>query len=109
MQNNKSGENMEIVGEKTVGDEVEVQFELSGDEYDMLYEHYLKEKEQKEDSDNYSFDDYFQELVDLIILHHECEIAEKELSEKRKELKEKERILRFKRDELQAKLDGNNS
>lgn len=100
---------MKIVSEKNVGNEVEVQFELDEDEYDKLYEQYLVEKELKDDSGDYSFDDYFQELMDLFMLHVECDVMENELEQKRIELKEKEKMLRFRKGELQARLDGNNS
>ena len=100
---------MKIVSEKNIGNEVEVQFELDEDEYNKLYEQYLVEKELIKDSDNYTFDNYFQELMDLFMLHVECDVMENKLEQKRIELKEKEKMLRFKKDELQAKLDGNNS
>ena len=93
---------MKVVSEKNIGKEVEVQFELNKDEYDKLYEQYLKEKELKEDSENYTFDDYFQELIDVFMLEMECNILEQEL-------KEQEKMLKFKRDELQARMDANNS
>jgi hypothetical protein len=92
---------MEIVKEKKIGDEVEVQFELTGDEYDRLYELYLKEKESMEDSDNYSFDDFFQDVVDVFMLKVECDALEKELVEQ-------EKTLRFRKEQLQAKIDGFN-
>lgn len=93
---------MKVVSEKNIGKEVEVQFELNKDEYDKLYEQYLKEKELKEDSENYTFDDYFQELIDVFMLEVECNALEQEL-------KEQEKMLKFKRDELQARMDANNS
>ena len=93
---------MKIVSEKNVGKEVEVQFEMNKDEYDKLYEQYLKEKELKEDSENYTFEDYFQKLIDVIMLEFECNVLEQEL-------KEQEKMLKFKRDELQARKDANNS
>ena len=85
-----------------IGKEIEVQFELDEDEYNKLHEQYLKEKELREDSENYTFDDYFQELIDVFMLDIECK-------EKEKELKEQKKLLKFKKDELQALLDGNNS
>ena len=93
---------MKVVSEKNIGKEVEVQFELNKDEYDKLYEQYLKEKELKEDSENYTFDDYFQELIDVFMLEVECNALEQEL-------KEQEKMLKFKKDELQARIDANNS
>ena len=93
---------MKVVSEKNVGKEVEVQFELDEDEYKKMYKQYLKEKELKEDSENYTFEDYFQELIDVIMLEMECNILEQEL-------KEQEKMLKFKKDELQARIDANNS
>ena len=93
---------MEIVKEKKIGDEVEVQFELSADEYDSLYEDYLREKELKEDSENYSFEDYFQELITLILLKEKERKMQDEIRELKNEIK-------LAREQLQAKEDGNNS
>lgn len=100
---------MKIVNERNFGKEFEVQFELSNDEYEMLYEQYLKEKELKDDSDNYSFDDYFQELFDVILLQNKCDMKKAELDKKKQELMELKRILEFEKNEIQAKIDGNNS
>lgn len=93
---------MEITNEKHVGKKVELELSLDKDEYNDLYERYKKEKALKKDSDNYSFDDFMQEMFDVIMLEMECEILSNELKEQEKELK-------FKKGELQARIDGNNS
>lgn len=93
---------MKIINEKNVGKEIEVQFEFDEDEYDILYERYLEEKKLKENPNNYSFSDFLHEVINILILEHECEIL-------KKELKEQEEMLKFKKDELKAKIDGINS
>ena len=93
---------MEIVKETKIGDEVEVQFEFSADEYDNLYEQYLQQKELFYKSENYTFEDYFQELITLILL------KEKEKTMKA-ELKELEKEIEFVKSEIQANIDSNNA
>ena len=93
---------MKIVNEKKIGDEIEVQFEFDADEYDSLYEDYLKEKELYDKDADYSFEDYFQELITLIMLKEKDKKLKQELEDVQKEI-------RFLKGEIQAKKDSNNS
>ena len=92
---------MDIISEKKIGDEVEVQFGFTADEYDSLYEDYLIEKESFYKDKDYSFEDYFQQLITLILLKEKDRQLQDELKELKKEIA-------FVKSQIQAEKDANN-
>lgn len=93
---------MDIISEKKIGDEVELQFGFTADEYDSLYEDYLMEKELYDKDADYSFEDYFQELITLIMLKEKDKRLKQELEDIEKEIE-------FVKGEIKARKDANNS
>lgn len=93
---------MKIENEKNVGNQVELELSFDEKEYDELYESYLKQKELKDDSKDYSFEDYMHELITLIILQEKHKANQKQLEDLKKEIE-------YYKGEIQAKKDGNNA